>query len=483
MKTGNGKIANLPSHIRDELNWRINDGDEGKELVEWLNAKPEVSEVVTRLFDGKPISQQNLSQWRTHGYLRWHAYHVIMRETAELAGNSGDIKATGINCENMLWALKANYADMIQRWLVTPTDQMTYRIEVFKHLTAAVVSMDGAEIRRARLEILRDAKAGKSKSSEPFGAAESAAPAEAAAKVLAEAGGLGRAEAIAVGDDGGPGNGRASLTGLCEADCGPVAPEEREPVSSDEPIPLIAPSSSRETPTAENPEPVAQPRDNELVEEVEVAETPATEVLPSDSRFTSHGSAPRSDAAVAGLSEAGSAPVASEERQLAALVEPPSPQPFSVVCSPSDAPSVESAPSGESPEEKAPNGITEAPIDSSDDCNPQDSTQTAPTVARLSQPSQSLPHRPHRRGRQRGKSRFGQDSTPTPANRPVAPAPAPPTKPAASASEPFAQPTAPPSSTATASMPPAPQNVPLWPNHRPSGPPRNASSRNPFGLL
>src|ERR1700722_4971885 len=102
VKHGNGKIANLPEHIRDELNWRINDGDEGKELVDWLNAKPEVVEVVTKLFDGKPISEQNLSLWRTHGYLRWHAYHVIMRETCELAQNSGVVKATGIDCEIML---------------------------------------------------------------------------------------------------------------------------------------------------------------------------------------------------------------------------------------------------------------------------------------------------------------------------------------------------------------------------------------------
>ena len=96
MKHGNGKIANLPDHIRNELNWRINDGDEGQELVDWLNAKPEVVDVVTRLFDGKPISPQNLSFWRTHGYLRWHAYHVIMRETCELAQNSGVVEATGI---------------------------------------------------------------------------------------------------------------------------------------------------------------------------------------------------------------------------------------------------------------------------------------------------------------------------------------------------------------------------------------------------
>jgi hypothetical protein len=58
MKTGSGKIANLPSEIRDELNYRLNDGEPGNELVEWLNAKPEVIKVITERFDGRPISEQ-----------------------------------------------------------------------------------------------------------------------------------------------------------------------------------------------------------------------------------------------------------------------------------------------------------------------------------------------------------------------------------------------------------------------------------------
>jgi hypothetical protein len=52
MKTGNGKIANLPPEIRDELNYRINDGEPGNDLVDWLNSKPEVIKVIHERFDG-----------------------------------------------------------------------------------------------------------------------------------------------------------------------------------------------------------------------------------------------------------------------------------------------------------------------------------------------------------------------------------------------------------------------------------------------
>ena len=34
--TRNGKIARLPREIRDELNRRLDDGGQGKDLVEWL---------------------------------------------------------------------------------------------------------------------------------------------------------------------------------------------------------------------------------------------------------------------------------------------------------------------------------------------------------------------------------------------------------------------------------------------------------------
>ena len=41
--TRNGKIARLPRALRDELNRRLDDGEPGNRLVEWLNAQPEVA--------------------------------------------------------------------------------------------------------------------------------------------------------------------------------------------------------------------------------------------------------------------------------------------------------------------------------------------------------------------------------------------------------------------------------------------------------
>jgi hypothetical protein len=125
MKTGNGKIANLPSHIRDELNYRICDGDPGNELVEWLNSKPDVAEVVNKLFDGTPISEQNLSEWRKRGYQKWLAHRNFVDESNALSDNTGDIAATGIDPDKLL-------------------------------LTNGVIALQRAELQKVRLEIARE---------------------------------------------------------------------------------------------------------------------------------------------------------------------------------------------------------------------------------------------------------------------------------------------------------------------------------------
>jgi hypothetical protein len=66
-----GKIARLPFSIREELNRRLLDGQAGPELIPWLNALPEVNEVIAKWFHGEKIKAQNLSDWRRGGYQDW----------------------------------------------------------------------------------------------------------------------------------------------------------------------------------------------------------------------------------------------------------------------------------------------------------------------------------------------------------------------------------------------------------------------------
>jgi hypothetical protein len=68
-----GKIARLPKEIREELNRRLDDGEPGVQLVEWLNGLAEVKKIVETDFEGEPISESNLTRWKNGGFVDWVA--------------------------------------------------------------------------------------------------------------------------------------------------------------------------------------------------------------------------------------------------------------------------------------------------------------------------------------------------------------------------------------------------------------------------
>ncbi|HVY68440.1 MAG TPA: hypothetical protein VHH73_00835, partial [Verrucomicrobiae bacterium] len=74
-----GKIACLPNDIREQLNLRLHDGEQGPELLAWLNALPEARQQAR--LQGQEITPQNLSNWRQGGYQDW----VIQRQVNLLA--------------------------------------------------------------------------------------------------------------------------------------------------------------------------------------------------------------------------------------------------------------------------------------------------------------------------------------------------------------------------------------------------------------
>ncbi len=90
MITRVGKIARLPHSIRDELNQRLFNGALGPELAKWLNALPEVQEILATSFAGSPINRQNLTEWRQGGYQDWLVHQErelrIQRINEENAG-------------------------------------------------------------------------------------------------------------------------------------------------------------------------------------------------------------------------------------------------------------------------------------------------------------------------------------------------------------------------------------------------------------
>jgi hypothetical protein len=91
-----GKIGRLPTAVRAQLNTRLQDGEEGKQIVRWLNSLPEVRKILAGQFEGRPINEPNLTGWRQGGYEEWLLRQDILAHAAELAAKHRQPDQAGI---------------------------------------------------------------------------------------------------------------------------------------------------------------------------------------------------------------------------------------------------------------------------------------------------------------------------------------------------------------------------------------------------
>jgi hypothetical protein len=130
MTTRIGKIGRLSKDRRHELNHRIEDGEPGTEIVQWLNNQPDVQKVLQEQFAGRAITEQNLSDWKQTGHVEWlrrqEAREAIGRLTEQAddldeavpARNLSDRFATVLASEmtRLAAALLKQEADPEKRW-------------------------------------------------------------------------------------------------------------------------------------------------------------------------------------------------------------------------------------------------------------------------------------------------------------------------------------------------------------------------------
>jgi len=113
VSSSHGKIACLPKSIREELNCRLDNGERGPQILAWLNALPEVRTVLAEpRFGGLPINEQNLSNWRQGGFVRWQHHqqelelvHLLTDEAGDFDRASGGQPLTGLLSAQITLAL------------------------------------------------------------------------------------------------------------------------------------------------------------------------------------------------------------------------------------------------------------------------------------------------------------------------------------------------------------------------------------------
>ena len=89
----NGKIARLPRAVRSQLNSRLQEGEQGKPIVQWLNSLPEVQAVLNESFSGHPVTEQNLSDWRQGGFEEWRVCQDLLSQAAELSAHRQELES------------------------------------------------------------------------------------------------------------------------------------------------------------------------------------------------------------------------------------------------------------------------------------------------------------------------------------------------------------------------------------------------------
>jgi hypothetical protein len=122
MATRNGKLANLPNVIREQLNLRLLEGETGRELAAWLNALPEVRSVLASQFNGSPISEVNLTLWRQGGYLQWLTERECFDSARALADGDRNLASTGLSAERLLNVLTLRFGELLMRWDLPPDE-------------------------------------------------------------------------------------------------------------------------------------------------------------------------------------------------------------------------------------------------------------------------------------------------------------------------------------------------------------------------
>jgi hypothetical protein len=154
----NGKIARLPREIRDELNRRLQNGDQGGPVLAWLNALPAVAAVLAREFAGHPVSKQNLCEWRAGGFAEWQARQETLDQARELAADAGEITAAtdGRLTDHLATVLAVRYAAALQGWNGEVTDEFRKKLRALRGLCQDIVELRRGDHSGARLQMERE---------------------------------------------------------------------------------------------------------------------------------------------------------------------------------------------------------------------------------------------------------------------------------------------------------------------------------------
>jgi hypothetical protein len=151
-----GKIARLPRDLRAQLNTRLQDGHDGKQIVQWLNSLPDVKKVLAARFDSRPINEQNLSDWRLGGYQEWLAHEDILAQVGDLADNQHELATVAPGqslADHLAAAISFRFAAILAAQGQQFDEPARGQLRLLTRLCQAAVKLRRSDQNAARLKI------------------------------------------------------------------------------------------------------------------------------------------------------------------------------------------------------------------------------------------------------------------------------------------------------------------------------------------
>jgi hypothetical protein len=156
----NGKIALLPHSIREQINHGLHDARPAAEILDWLNALPEVRSVLDAQFCGQPVSEMNLSRWRNGGFQEWLARQDLLPEAGELVAIHEEIRSAtrgGSLADHLSTAVSFRLAAILGASGLELDEKALAQLRALLPLSQTIVKMRQGEFAAARLRIKNSA--------------------------------------------------------------------------------------------------------------------------------------------------------------------------------------------------------------------------------------------------------------------------------------------------------------------------------------
>jgi len=150
--TRKGKIARLPLDVREELNRRLHEGQNGRAVLAWLNEHPKVKRVLAEDFDGRPINGVNLSGWKNGGYIEWLARQELVERVAIDAKELEAVTDKEMSA-HLATVMALHYAALLTTWRGEVTPEIERKLRALDPLCRNILALRRNDLEERRMDL------------------------------------------------------------------------------------------------------------------------------------------------------------------------------------------------------------------------------------------------------------------------------------------------------------------------------------------